>query len=787
DNGSTSPTTILFTFGINQVGRGLRFAPVTDPPSITAPPASVTAVSGSTTSFSVTAGGTAPFSYQWRKAGVALTNGGNISGALTSSLTISGVSAGDVNSYSVVVANDISSTTSSDATLTLATADPAIAINPHDVSTVFGSAAIFSVTASGTSPFNYHWQKNGSNLSDGANISGSATANLTVSSAACTDVASYSVVVGNIHSTATSTSAVLSVADPIITTQPTAAYAIDGNNAIFTVGTAGTGPLGYQWQKNGGTLSDGGNITGSTTASLTVATISSADLGSYNVIVSGGCGSNIVSTAAPLVESSAVAISFAPQPRTVHAGDKTSFVVAATGTSPYLYQWSFNGGTIAGATNSFLLVPQAQSTNAGTYSVTVSNLAGTFASASATLTVSQNPINLYPTNIVILRTGDGSGPLATSGNSLFLDQFATNGQYLNTISIPDSGPSALIGFNGVTDNYLSRSANNAALMIGGFNVPKPFSASLNTSVATAVPRGIAVVNAAGSYSLAISDTNSLYDSLILKTATSLDGVSQFWTIGPAGVIYTALGGPDVLVTNSPSGRSVTAIFNNDLYTSQTGGLYHYNGLPTVPSAATKLFTSSNPNDFAISPDGLTIYVTDGSNITSGGGGVQRWDNNSGTWTLSYTYSTPPFIGSGNNGPDGLTVDFSNFAGGGAGNFGAVIYATSGQGTQNSLFQIIDTDGSETPTIVYTFGPNQVGRGIRFGPSVLSLSPQLTISISGSNVTISWPDTATGYTLESTPSLPATWTATGLPVTGTNGRNVVTDQVSSTQKYYRLHK
>jgi hypothetical protein len=341
--------------------------------------------------------------------------------------------------------------------------------------------------------------------------------------------------------------------------------------------------------------------------------------------------------------------------------------------------------------------------------------------------------------------------------------------------------------NGTTDNYMTISADNGELMIGGFNVAKPFGSALNASQATAAPRAIGTVNAAGTYSLALVDSNTIYGTSYPKTAASPDGISQFWTIGGAGVIYS-VSGADTFITNSPGGRYVSEIFSNNLYACLSGGLYQFNGLPTTSGIApTKLFTSSNPNDFAISPDGLTIYVTDGSNIAQSGGGIQRWDNSGGVWNMTYTYSTPPYNGTtGNNGPLGLAVDFSNFAGGGASGFGAVLYGTTGQGMTNSLFQIIDTDGGETPTILYTFGPNQGGRGLRFGPSVVVALPKLTATASGNTITITWPDTATGFTLESTPTLPATWTPTGLPVNDINGQNTVTDQING-QKYYRLHK
>jgi hypothetical protein len=65
------------------------------------------------------------------------------------------------------------------------------------------------------------------------------------------------------------------------------------------VSATGTTPLNYQWHKNAGRLSDGGNIFGSATSSLTVSNISVADVGTYSVNVSNPYGSE-VSTGAVL-------------------------------------------------------------------------------------------------------------------------------------------------------------------------------------------------------------------------------------------------------------------------------------------------------------------------------------------------------------------------------------------------------------------------------------------------------------------------------------------------------
>lgn len=76
---------------------------------------------------------------------------------------------------------------------------------------VVGSNATFTVTATGTIPLSYQWQKNGTNLTDGGNISGSATTNLTISNVSLPDAGTYSVIVSNTASAASSIGAVLQV------------------------------------------------------------------------------------------------------------------------------------------------------------------------------------------------------------------------------------------------------------------------------------------------------------------------------------------------------------------------------------------------------------------------------------------------------------------------------------------------------------------------------------------------------------------------------------------------
>lgn len=104
----------------------LTFTPHNSAPSLSSQPAAASTCAGGAASFAVAAGGPGPFLYQWRKAGLDLTDGptgtgSTIAGATTELLTITNVSAADAGLYdcSVSNGNDCPSTTSNAATLTV--------------------------------------------------------------------------------------------------------------------------------------------------------------------------------------------------------------------------------------------------------------------------------------------------------------------------------------------------------------------------------------------------------------------------------------------------------------------------------------------------------------------------------------------------------------------------------------------------------------------------------------------------------------------------------------------
>jgi hypothetical protein len=80
-------------------------------------------------------------------------------------------------------------------------------------------------------------------------------------------------------------------------------------------------------------------------------------------------------------------ITIQPTDQTVVAGGTASFGVTASGMSPLSYQWNFNGTNILGATNTTLILTNVQISQAGNYTVLVTNLYGSILSSNAMLTV----------------------------------------------------------------------------------------------------------------------------------------------------------------------------------------------------------------------------------------------------------------------------------------------------------------------------------------------------------------------------------------------------------------
>jgi DNA-binding beta-propeller fold protein YncE len=183
-------------------GGGDSSTPPATAPTISTQPQSATVTIGQTASFSVTAAGSAPLSYQWTK------NGTAISGATTASYTTPSTVAGDNGSaFAVTVTNSAGNITSSNAILTVSNPAPSITAQPQNTAVATGATAAFAVTASSPSALSYQWQKNGATISGGPNTASYATPAVTANDAG----SEFDVLVSNGASSVTSATALLGV------------------------------------------------------------------------------------------------------------------------------------------------------------------------------------------------------------------------------------------------------------------------------------------------------------------------------------------------------------------------------------------------------------------------------------------------------------------------------------------------------------------------------------------------------------------------------------------------
>jgi hypothetical protein len=155
-----------------------------------------------------------------------------------------------------------------------------------------GQTAVFTVAAAGTGTLSYQWQRNGGNLTNGGRITGATSATLTIAGLTAGDKGTYSVIIINDHGQIVSDGVILTIQlPPSITTPPSAATLARGKTATFKVTAAGDKPLTYLWQRNGANLTNGGNVSGVKTATLTIKKVTLANAGNYRVVVTNSAGS----------------------------------------------------------------------------------------------------------------------------------------------------------------------------------------------------------------------------------------------------------------------------------------------------------------------------------------------------------------------------------------------------------------------------------------------------------------------------------------------------------------
>lgn len=169
---------------------------------------------------------------------------------------------------------------------------------------------------------------------------------------------------------------------PVITNQPVGLTSLVSSNVTFSVTAGGTAPLSYQWFFNTNTA-----LLDATNAALALTNLQLTDSGFYRVAITNSAGTTNSLNALLTVWQPPV-ITNQPVGFTNVAGGSASFSVTAGGTPAVSYQWQFNTNTaLLNATAATLNLTNIRASQAGTYSVILTNSAGSLTSAPASLVV----------------------------------------------------------------------------------------------------------------------------------------------------------------------------------------------------------------------------------------------------------------------------------------------------------------------------------------------------------------------------------------------------------------
>jgi len=302
-----------------------------------------------------------------------------------------------------------------------------------------------------------------------------------------------------------------------------------------------------------------------------------------------------------------------PRDQVAPSGSDVAFIVFKAGTAATTYQWRFNGSNLPGATGSSLNLANVQPTNAGNYSVVLTNAAGSMVSSNAFLSVKvPDPAAFEPfapavttyapgANLIgqtnqngqrWTQAGPTSGnqPVISSGNLAALGLAGPSG---NSVRFGGDGTSARfnLGTNSSSGPWFYSFSvklvdvtglSSSGIFWAGFNN----STGTQTTTPTSVGARIVARSAVGGFNLGLDKTSGsaasfafapavfttneiifVVASYTFNAATTNDDVAQLW-INPAPSSFGAATAPPSLLTNS-AGNDISQMASLVLFNRNT--------------------------------------------------------------------------------------------------------------------------------------------------------------------------------------------------------------------------
>ena len=273
------------------------------PPTVAMPPASLTVNAGTPASFFVGAIGSSPLTFQWQRRSVGDAGFTAIAGATTATYRLGLAGPADNGAeFRCLLTSPAGSATSAVATLTVlgggSPTPPAISVPPASLTVTTGQPAAFDVTATGTAPLAYQWErKNPADAGFNPIVGATDATYQLVTTVLGDNGAIFRCVVTNAAGSATSAGALLTVNGPVgnaptVVVPPATQSVALGSQANFTVSVAGSVPMTYQWERKNPAAAGFTPIAAATSAAYQIAAVTAGDNGAqFRCIVGNTVGS----------------------------------------------------------------------------------------------------------------------------------------------------------------------------------------------------------------------------------------------------------------------------------------------------------------------------------------------------------------------------------------------------------------------------------------------------------------------------------------------------------------
>jgi len=312
-----------------------------------------------------------------------------------------------------------------------------------------------------------------------------------------------------------------------------------GSNAGFNAVVAGSQPLTYQWYFNNVALTNDAHFNGATSNQLTITATQTNDAGNYRLVVSNSTGAS-TSTVATVQVGFAPAFTLQPVSQTNLVGNTTAFFAVASGSEPLNYQWYQNTTALTndarhfGTTTTNLTITNLVVSDAGNYTLRVTNPFGGATSVVAILTIPTPPsITTQPRGFSVPVGMPVTLSAAATGTAPLRYQWV-----LNSNPVPNA-----TNFSLTISNLLASDFGNYQLVVTNFG------GAITSAIA---PLTVGNIATWGSLSQAASfplwPTNGLGNVIAVAA-----GSSYSMALRPDGTVH--LWGGNNQVTNIPPGLS----------------------------------------------------------------------------------------------------------------------------------------------------------------------------------------------------------------------------------------